>query len=56
MVSEKQGGEIMEKEKDHCVLCGKETEYLKNTPVDEKNYYVEGGGQLCQECFSKIYD
>lgn len=41
-------------EKDKCVLCGKATEYEKETPVDERLYYVEGAGQLCAECYNKL--
>lgn len=43
-------------EKDRCVLCGKETEYLRSTPIDQRKYYVEGCGQLCEDCFDGIYD
>ena len=31
-----------------CVSCGKPTE-------DDPEYYVDGGGQLCRECFERIY-
>lgn len=41
-------------EKDHCVVCNKLTEYEKNTNIDQRNYYIEGGGQLCFECYKKI--
>jgi recombinational DNA repair protein (RecF pathway) len=43
-------------EKDKCVLCGKETEYDKNTHIDFRDYYVEGAGQLCEECWERIYE
>jgi hypothetical protein len=32
---------------DKCVLCGKESPYLKNTHVDFRFGYVEGAGQGC---------
>jgi len=41
--------------KDKCVLCGDETSYTMNTPIDERYYYVEGAGQLCEKCYNKIY-
>lgn len=33
-----------------CVLCGKKTDTLKSQHIDLRNYYVEGGGQLCYNC------
>ena len=41
--------------KDKCVSCGKETEYERETHIDYWMYYVEGAGQLCRECFEKVY-
>ena len=43
-------------EKDRCVLCDEETEYTRNVPIDQRLYYVEGAGQLCGECYKKIYE
>ena len=34
---------------DKCVICGKETPYLKSTHIDYRNGYVEGGGQGCYQ-------
>ena len=42
-------------EMDPCVSCNKETEYPKNAYIDYRYYYVEGAGQLCKECYEKIY-
>ena len=39
--------------KDCCVLCGKETQYDKETPVNLRKHYVEGVGQLCDHCGGK---
>jgi len=41
--------------KDKCVVCGKETQYDKDTPIKDRSYYVEGGGQLCPLCFIETY-
>jgi hypothetical protein len=38
---------------DKCVLCGKETAYLRSTHVDMRIGYVEGSGQLCMDCYNK---
>lgn len=40
-------------EKDRCVLCWGETEYSKNTPIEDRQFYIEGAGQLCEECYRK---
>jgi hypothetical protein len=32
---------------DKCVICGKESPYLKSTHIDMRMGYVEGGGQGC---------
>jgi hypothetical protein len=34
-------------EKDRCVICGKETPYLRSTNIYNREGYVEGGGQGC---------
>jgi RecJ-like exonuclease len=36
---------------DKCVMCGKETIYLTNTPISLRVGYVEGAGQLCSSCY-----
>jgi len=41
---------------EECVLCGKETEYYRNTPIDKRKHYVEGCGQLCEDCDISIYE
>lgn len=42
-------------EKDTCVVCSKATIYNKFDHIDKRNYYVEGCGQLCPDCFNKVY-
>jgi hypothetical protein len=42
-------------EKETCVVCSKPTIYNKFDHVDKRNYYVEGCGQLCPDCFNKVY-
>lgn len=49
---EKEGvPKITGKEVELCVLCGVETEYKRDTPVDMRDFYVDGVGQCCSECF-----
>ena len=40
---------------DKCVMCGAKTEYTKDPHIDFSNHYVEGAGQMCQDCHTKIY-
>ena len=41
--------------KDKCVSCGTETLYDKEHHIDFRIGYVEGAGQLCLDCYGKIY-
>lgn len=36
--------------KEKCIICGKETKYDVNTNIDLRYNYVEGAGQLCNDC------
>ena len=38
-----------------CILCGCNSGYKFNTPIEQRQFYVEGAGQLCKECFMKTY-
>lgn len=38
---------------DLCVNCKKETSYKTETPVEYRVNYIEGAGQLCEECGRK---
>ena len=40
---------------ERCVMCLKQTEYKKIDHIDFRNYYVEGSGQLCKDCYCKLY-
>ncbi len=42
-------------ELEKCVSCGNETNVKVKTRVDMREYYVEGAGQLCVGCYTKIY-
>jgi hypothetical protein len=41
---------------DNCANCGKPTIYPKSVNVDFRQYYIDGAGQLCKECYNKIYN
>lgn len=40
---------------DKCVSCNATTPYRKDTPIDQREGYKEGAGQLCNSCDTKIY-
>lgn len=43
------------RKKECCILCGKLTEIMKDCPVSERAYYLEGAGQLCRKCYQELY-
>ncbi len=43
------------KTKDKCVICGIETRYKNNVHIQLRENYIEGGGQLCQDCWEDLY-
>ena len=42
--------ETDKREKDYCYLCQRETPFYKDDPIENRYNYIEGAGQLCQEC------
>ena len=42
-------------EREYCILCGRLTETVKDRSLSEREYYIEGAGQLCRECYQEIY-
>ena len=42
---------------ERCVFpgCGKILNVPKNTCISLREYYIEGAGQLCEDCYKKIY-
>ncbi len=40
---------------DKCVCCNKNTQELQDKHIDYRNYYVEGTGQLCENCYIELY-
>ena len=48
-------GETIDMEKELCIRCGRPTPYVIHTPVDRRKYYVDGSGQLCEDCWKRVY-
>ena len=42
-------------EYEKCVVCHQETEVKKDEPIQNRQFYVIGAGQLCQKGFKEIY-
>lgn len=38
-----------------CVLCGGNSGYKFCTPIEQRQFYLEGSGQLCKKCFDEVY-
>ena len=41
-------------ETEKCVLCGNDTGVLLNLPADARKHYINGVGQLCENCYIKV--
>ncbi len=39
---------------EQCICCKELTSVPKTAPVDEREYYIRGCGQLCPRCYKKI--
>lgn len=62
MKSEYAGGNRLKSEKiqekrqyEQCVLCRRLTDIPIGLEVDYRAFYMEGAGQLCYDCFKKLY-
>ena len=42
-------------EMERCVLCGALVRIPKDTHLANRNNYVEGAGQLCEDCKEEVY-
>lgn len=40
---------------EHCVACGEPTNVPKDLDISLRNYYIEGSGQLCYDCYIFTY-
>lgn len=45
---------VSENGKDLCISCECETKYSHDTSIEYRDYYIEGAGQLCEDCHNKI--
>lgn len=40
---------------DPCVCCGCDTGVPRDMPIDAREHYILGAGQLCKRCFFELY-
>ena len=50
--SEKGKNDRIKNEK--CILCGKDTGIPFNEPINYRKYFIDGCGQLCEDCFDSL--
>ena len=36
---------------EYCIACHGDTGYTVDVPIQARHYYVEGCGQLCEDCY-----
>jgi len=41
-------------EQESCVLCQRKTRYRIGEQIAQRQYYVEGSGQLCEDCYHQL--
>ncbi len=41
---------------DKCIICKCHTDYKVKVPISNRNFYVEGCGQLCGSCYFACYN
>ena len=41
-------------ETERCILCGNDTGVSVSLPADARKHYINGVGQLCEDCYIKI--
>lgn len=56
-LKEKERKEKLENVKwETCVTCNTRVYITKDTPIDNRAYYVDGSGQMCYYCYQDIYN
>jgi len=45
---------VINNEFEKCIMCDTVTNVPANLHIDYRHNYIDGAGQLCFECYSKI--
>ena len=40
---------------ERCVCCGKTMSCSQSLNIHQREHYIEGCGQLCRDCYFKLY-
>lgn len=40
---------------EYCILCHKSTGVDLSTDISDREYYIRGCGQLCEDCYNELY-
>lgn len=40
---------------ERCIVCQHMTDVPQGRPIDLREYYVAGSGQLCRDCYFRAY-
>ena len=40
---------------DKCVICSDDSIYDMSEPINKRIGYIEGSGQMCLDCYEKVY-
>lgn len=54
VIEENKANENTSTETERCILCGNDTGVLFNLPADARKHYINGVGQLCEDCYIKV--
>lgn len=38
-----------------CIICNKQLKIKRTQSIDKRKYYIQGAGQLCEDCYKKLY-
>lgn len=42
-------------EVEHCVMCKLPTAFKRSNPIDKRDHYIQGVGQVCPVCAAKLH-
>ena len=45
---------VAENGTERCIICQKELHIPVSTPITEREWYIQGCGQLCDECYRLV--
>ncbi len=46
----------IEEEYEKCIMCGEQTNVLSSTPIEQREFFEIGCGQLCLNCYLNLRD